>query len=247
MSMKQIHIGNIILNQGMPKIIAPFMPAQTSDIEEQAASFYTTSVDLIEWRADYFTGDIFEAMPLIRQALGKVPLLFTLRTEAQGGHYAGNAYAEICRKALLSSAFQMIDIEYGHERGGQLIAEAKANGVVAVLSWHDFHHIPSKQELEKIYSYALRHGADILKFAFMPASADDIDVVAELLDTLNIEIPLITIGMGECGRISRVIPEILRSSATFASVLGASAPGQIDVHTLKAQLNLSVEERLRSF
>lgn len=91
-------------------------------------------------------------------------------------------------------------------------------------------------------------GADVLKLAVMPNTEDD--VVRLLATTRKLANekemkPLVTMAMGETGKISRVAGELFGSTMTFGCVGQASAPGQIPVETLHTLLDVvheSLEE-----
>ena len=77
-------------------------------------------------------------------------------------------------------------------------------------------------------------GGDILKLAVMPRDRIDVmrlmKVTTEMSQRINR--PLITMSMGDLGKISRISGEITGSVMTFGTAGKASAPGQIALEEL---------------
>jgi len=88
--MKTVQIRNLIIGEGMPKICVPIVGITKEEILADAKSTKDISVDLVEWRADWFE-DIFnfnqvlEVLSQLKTILNEVPLLFTFRTAQEGG------------------------------------------------------------------------------------------------------------------------------------------------------------------
>ena len=75
-------------------------------------------------------------------------------------------------------------------------------------------------------------GAKIIKFAGMPQQQSD--VLRLMTETLRFaekhsDLTLVTMAMGELGKITRVASDSFGSSWTFASVGTTSAPGQLSL------------------
>ena len=78
---------------------------------------------------------------------------------------------------------------------------------------------------------------DIAKVAFMPKDLDDtLKVLAILSHCEN----TIAISMSDLGSYTRVMASKFDSPITFASGTDATAPGQIDIETMKALLNMDL-------
>ena len=89
--MKNVIIKQTVLGQGMPKICAPLVEKDYESLIHQAESFTEQPVDVAEWRADWFDSilepDILDqVLPGLESALKDIPLLFTFRTQREGGH-----------------------------------------------------------------------------------------------------------------------------------------------------------------
>ena len=180
----------------------------------------------------------------LRALLPGKELLFTIRTQRQGGSFPNDAiaYRTYCASALASEGIHYLDLEdtTPAEDSRVLILLAHEKGVHVIASYHDFEKTPAVEEiLEKLR--ALRAmGADILKTASMPTKTSD--VAALLLATARFreedaaKHALITMSMGEIGRISRLVGGAFGSMLTFATVGECSAPGQMPIEAVRAAM-----------
>ena len=89
---KTVQVRDLVIGDGRPKICIPVMGSTTETLKEAAGHAMKKHPDLIEWRADYFA-DIEneevrrQAFDELREILGEVPLLFTIRTRREGGAF----------------------------------------------------------------------------------------------------------------------------------------------------------------
>ena len=80
-------------------------------------------------------------------------------------------------------------------------------------------------------------GADLPKYAVMPRTPGDVLALLAATWEASSEIgPVITMSMGELGKITRAEGGVFGSCLTFGAGLNASAPGQIDAENLRAIL-----------
>ena len=180
----------------------------------------------------------------LRELLPGKSLLFTIRTQRQGGSFPNDAtaYRRFCTLALASARLDYLDLEdtTPAEDSRALMTLAHEMGVRVIASYHDFEKTPAVEEiLEKLR--ALRAtGADILKAAYMPTKTSDVATL--LLATARFREedaathPLITMSMGEIGQISRLVGGAFGSMLTFATVGESSAPGQMPIEAVRAAL-----------
>ena len=85
-----VQVKSVQVGVGMPKICVPIVEKSQEQILEKAQEILQESVDLIEWRADFFdeSDDLHrtaQTAGLLQSILGKIPLLFTFRTAREGG------------------------------------------------------------------------------------------------------------------------------------------------------------------
>ena len=78
-------------------------------------------------------------------------------------------------------------------------------------------------------------GADVPKLACMPHSASDVLTLLTATAEMNKEIanPLITMAMGDIGKVTRVAGQVFGSSLSFGAVGQTSAPGQLSIEDLR--------------
>jgi 3-dehydroquinate dehydratase I len=249
-NMNTVKVKNVILGDGIPKICVPIVAKTKKEIVEEALSFRSLHVDVVEWRVDWFEDvfDIEKVKDVLKDlvpALNNIPLLFTFRTSKEGGEKAINSevYAELNKAVAATGLVDLIDVEAftGDDVVKDIIESAHASGVKVVASNHDFGKTPSKDDI----IYRLRKmqdlGADIPKIAVMPKSKLD---VLELLEATVImseryaDRPIITMSMSGTGVVSRMAGEVFGSALTFGAAKKASAPGQIGVEDLYGVLQL---------
>ena len=224
-----------MIGEGMPKICVPVMGGTENEIIRRAKEAVAKGPDLVEWRADFFSGirnekNVCTVLKKVRNCLGETPLLFTVRTEREGGALAvsADAYDGILTGAAGSGQVDLVDVEVMHDavHAAGLIESLHKKGVTVIGSNHHFHDTPDSAEMRNTLSDMDRAGADILKLA----------VTEEY--RRHTARPLITMYMGRLGAVSRLAGELVGSSVTFGSVTEASAPGQIDMADMKKILML---------
>lgn len=248
--MNTIKVREIEIGAGAPKIIVPIVGVTKEDILNEAKTFDSIPVDVVEWRVDWFE-HVFEfdkvedVLKELRAVLGNIPLLMTFRTKKEGGEKAidPNAYAELNLRAAKTGYVDFIDVEIftGDDVVKEIIDGAHAAGVKVIASNHDFFQTPAKSDI----IYRLRKmqdmGADIPKIAVMPQSKRDVLTLlaaTEEMVTDYADRPIITMSMAGTGVISRLCGEVFGSSMTFGAAKKASAPGQMGVNDLNTVLDL---------
>lgn len=125
-----------------------------------------------------------------------------------------------------------IEIEAETEFRKEIIAKARQSGCQVIISYHNYEKTPMRTELKQRVKSCFDAGADITKIACQVHSSSD---NARLLGLLEEERPLVVTGMGEKGKVCRLLAPLLGSPFTYASPEAGkeTAPGQIDVHTLR--------------
>ena len=240
-------IGDVLLGPQPVKIIASIMAANTSDLIETALDYQRLagdkSIDILEWRADFFearslTGFLGAALEL-RQAIEK-PVIWTLRSKAEGGHANADAgYLELVAGMAASGLVDAVDMELKRGITAEDVKAAQETGTRVIMSYHNFEATPPEAEMNDLFETMNALGADVLKVAVMPRTPED--VLALLSATCaarrSTGKPVISISMGGWGAVSRVTGTLFGSSATFASVERASAPGQFGVETARRLMN----------
>ena len=165
------------------------------------------------------------------------PFLFVNKDKTEGGDFMGTAEERV---AVLKEAFKrgadFVDVSF--ETPTKLIAELvenKGEGKL-IISYHNFKKTPGYAKLKKIVKEAKEKGADIIKVATFAHDINDNVDLLKLLAWGNEEgIELIVLGMGEKGKMSRVVCPLMGSVMYYAPLTEGTetAPGQIPKAELK--------------
>ncbi len=246
--MNVVKIRDMEFGSGVPKICVPLVEKTRFELLRQTYSDLETSMDLIEWRVDWFENveDIDEVCSVahdLRTILHEIPLLATFRTKKEGGEKEiSTEYYVKLNKALIDCGdVDIIDVELytGDDEVKELVAYAHEKGVKVIMSNHDFYQTPNKEEIIHRLCLMQEKGADIPKIAVMPQSKKDVLILLEATNEMHEEhsdTPIITMSMSSKGVISRVCGEVFGSCLTFGACGKASAPGQMVVKDLRNAL-----------
>lgn len=151
------------------------------------------------------------------------------------------ALPEAKRRRLLfaaveaGAAFVDIEIEADPRFRERLTAAARARNCRVILSHHDFRRTPPRAELEAAVDRAFASGADIAKIACRVRERRD---NARLLGLLDLGRPLVVVGMGNKGRLTRIAAPLLGSLFSYATLSEGkeTAEGQMTAVSLERLL-----------
>lgn len=247
--MKNIHIRDIVIGQGKPKICIPIVATDIEEAKVQATEIMTYPVDVVELRADFLDKcfDIEYTIHVIKAIndIISVPLIYTFRTKKEGGEkeVSCDDYVSLIKKVLESGTVDLIDVEMftGDEIVSALTKYAHKCGARVIVSNHEFTKTPIKIDLILRLVKMQTLGADIAKIAVMPKNKMDVltllEATAEAYEEY-MDIPIVTMSMGKYGMISRMTGEVFGSCITFGCVGKPSAPGQIEANRLSTALDI---------
>lgn len=248
--MTTVKVKNITIGEGMPKICVPIVGETVEKIVEEAKYLTTLEADVVEWRVDFFEqvediNQVKEALKKIRKRLPQTPIIFTFRSLREGGQkeISTSYYMELNRIMVQTGQVDMIDVELFNDEKDvkHLIDVAHDHHVYVIISNHDFHKTPNKEEIVARLRKGQELGGDIPKIAVMPKNTADVltllDATREMKEHYA-DRPIITMSMAGKGVISRLAGEIFGSALTFGAAKKASAPGQVAVNELKNTLSL---------
>ena len=185
--------------------------------------------DLFEVRADYVSD--LDLGTLLRARTK--PILFTLRSDAEGGQFPDRD-SRARRRLLLEAVergFDLVDVE---ARAGfdDVVAVKKGRGLV--LSWHDMEGTPD--DLDSIYERMAAEGPDVVKISVTARSVRDLGrLLALAARHAADEAPrLVAIAMGPLGVASRILGGRYNAPFGFASAASGrgTAPGQLTAPVL---------------
>ena len=144
------------------------------------------------------------------------------------------------RKELLKTAIMAgaayVDIEFETNAAFKqdIITVALSKNCDIIVSYHNFANTPSREQLKFIVNQCFEMGAHVAKIACMVLKPED---NASLLSVYESGKRIVSVGMGEEGKISRIAAPFMGAEFTFASATDefATAPGQISytkLHTI---------------
>ena len=141
------------------------------------------------------------------------------------------------------AAYVDIEIEADKDQQEALIAVARKNNCKVIVSYHNFESTPGLKDLYNIIDECYTLGADVAKIATLCHTKAD---SARLLSLYSTDKPLVALGMGKYGKITRIMAPFMGAEFTFASTDEGveTAPGQIGysrmkeiIHYLNNELN----------
>ena len=241
---KIINIGNLELGDNKPeRIIVPITAKTYKDVLVQANRLITEPVDIIEWRLDYLQSNLSDFDTLIGTAidlksiLGETPIIATNRTVKEGGDfdYSGNLYTDTYNQLIQAEIIDAIDVEFSREdiEIAQLRSLTTNGDVTMIMSHHDFEKSPDKNELIFLMSQMAKGNPDIIEVAIAATNRED---VMNLMDATlaadhQIQQPLITLSIGELGKITQLAGKTFGRIATYGPI--ENNPNQLSVSMLK--------------
>ena len=222
------------------------MGKNKAEVLEAAKKAVESKADLIEWRADSLTEGEFdedfhnEILAKMREIIGEMPIIYTFRTLIEGGKEIENEkYKDLILSVANAGITDIIDVEIFSFKlkARDIIDEIHSFTNVKVIgSYHDFEGTPDTAELVYRLSVIDNCNADILKIATMPHKKKDVMriMTATILTyTRPNPKPIISIAMGNMGRVTRLLGGFTGSAITFASIGRSSAPGQMDIEEVR--------------
>lgn len=188
--------------------------------------------DFVELRVDYIEGLKSEDIAAIKEKTTK-RAIFTCRRQDKGGKFTGSEEERLAIiQEALSAGFDHVDIELSAiddlDRT-QVSAETKV-----ICSHHDFTKTPNYKELAEIADQIRASQVDIIKIVTTVKNDADVKNLLKLLTNKAAEEKMIVLGMGEEGKITRIIAPLFGGYLTFASAGDSqTAPGQIGIGELQ--------------
>lgn len=190
-----------------------------------------TGADCAEVRLDYLDKpqDSLDA----RWDRLPLPVIATCRGKERGGQFQGSIEEETrILECAVERGAQFVDIDYRSAK--------RFEGAQVIASFHDFATTPA--DIDTVVDMACAGPGQIAKVATFVNSWTDNRRLLSLLSR-SWPKPLIVVGMGDIGQITRVIGPSHGSFLSYAASANASAPGQL---TLSDMLNVYQFRRLRS-
>lgn len=219
-----MHIGTCPLGN-YPRIA---LVVRDTTAEEGVQQAVAAGVDLLELRIDLFQYVEADHVLDVVRKYRSFPCIATIRHSAEGGEWKGSETERLHLFQTILPLVGAVDIELqSEELLSQMEWQAHESGKTVIASFHDFHNMPPASRLEKMLREAIQKKADIFKVAVCCNTNTDLRVLARFtLD--HADLPLIVIGMGYTGNISRIFFPALGSLLTYTFLGEPSAPGQLN-------------------
>ncbi|KAL2755857.1 hypothetical protein ACRALDRAFT_2104468 [Sodiomyces alcalophilus JCM 7366] len=210
--------------------------------------------DAVELRVDLLQDQdpesVARQIALLRSA-AELPVIFTLRTESQGGRFPDDAHDQALAlyQVALRMGVEFIDLEMTWpEKILQAVADKKHRSRIVAshhdpqgnLSWKNGSWIP-------FYNKALQWG-DVIKLVGVARTMqDNFDLAAFKAEMLaSHSTPIIALNMGAAGKLSRVLNRFL-TPVSHADLPFKAAPGQMSAAEIRQALGLLGDIEARSF
>ncbi|KAF1941023.1 Pentafunctional AroM protein [Clathrospora elynae] len=193
---------------------------------------------------------VIEQLTIIR-TVTTTPVIFTIRTKAQGGKFPDQAYDEALElyRTALRMGCEFVDLEMTMPE--DILREvSEGRGFSEIIASH---HDP-KGELNwsngswmQYYNRALQYGT-VIKLVGVAKSLQDNFALAEFKSWAKIAhpVPLIAINMGEHGKLSRILNSFL-TPVSHPLLPSAAAPGQLSAADIRRGLSLMGEMPIKKF
>lgn len=194
--------------------------------------FKRKGVDFLELRVDALGKIGFKEIEKIKKANKILPVIITVRSKKEGGI---NYLSEKKRKEIFFETIpfvSFVDIELSSNKIlKEVINYAHKYKKRVIVSYHNFKHTPQVLLLKRKIQQAVSYGADIVKIATFINQKEDILTLARLLTEPDKH--LIIMGMGEMGKVTRVIFPLLGSLLTYTFYKSPTASGQLPLEKMK--------------
>ena len=215
------------------KIAIPIFQDNCKDVIQVANDCIDKGADVLEFRLDGLKNhDIGEIRDTIQEI--DFPMIATNRISSEGGSFNGSEEQRINILYQCSDIVDYVDIEL--QTKDEYIELIRNTNAKTIISYHDFEKTPDLNEIMYIVDKEHELG-DIAKVAFMPQNLEDTLTILAVLSHCE---DTIAISMGDLGSYTRVMASKFDSPITFAAGTDVTAPGQIDIETMKALLNMDL-------
>ena len=206
------------------------LPIKARTIKELEATCVPYA-DIIEIWLDQFEELDFQALKKLQKKIKK-PFLYVLKPKSEKGAFKGTEKERIALlKKSLDFGASYIDVGIKTRTSiGDLIATARKKHVKTIISYHNFKKTPSAATLANIYARMRKHKPNVIKFAVKINKSTDIGVLFGMIIRAEKDAqPIITLGMGEKGKITRILAPKLGNYLYYAPLTkeNSTAEGQL--------------------
>ena len=216
----------------MTKVAAVILGRNASEVERQSRIALAKGADLVELRFDEIADLGTETIRHLAKVVGEHAIA-TVRSHGQGGaQRRGRAPRSALMKEICGHRFAYVDLELEADEAelDDLARVAHHHGAKVIVS----HHFAEATDVHRASEVLEACGArgDIAKVATPIA---DFGTAIQLIDLAraraNRPPPIVLIGTGTMGMVTRALTDALREEIQYASWGSAAAPGQLPLAT----------------
>ncbi|KAF2718289.1 AROM pentafunctional protein, ARO1 [Polychaeton citri CBS 116435] len=223
----------------------------------------TVGADVIELRADLLVDEksgglpssefLVEQIALLR-ASTTLPLLFTIRTQAQGGNFPDDnseLALELYRIALRMGC-DFVDLELTASQIVKDFVLGHRKMVIIIMSHHDTKATLSWANGGRDwvpYYEAAKNNADVVKLVGVAKTSEDNDELKAFRRSMckkNPGLPFIGVNLGEAGKVSRVNNRFM-TPVSHPALPYKAAPGQLTAAKIRKVLGIVGDIEKRNF
>ena len=220
---------------GQANIVIPIVDEYS--LEKISSTENSDQFDIVEVRID-----LLMSIPDLKQKISKIntPVLLTCRHPDEGGNEEFRD--PIKRQSVIAPLIpyaSAIDIEIDQAEPMQkVLTLAKSEGLLIVLSSHNFDTTPDTKHLQDKVNEGYEKEADVVKIA---TTTNDIKDIINLMNLFNLfeSHPLSIMGMGRLGMASRLLAAQCGSVLNYAVLGSANVPGQWELNDFKKALRIA--------
>lgn len=220
------------------KIILSLFGESREEILLNAKELTKTSVEIIEWRLDYYKdfediNKVCELAKILKKILNKKIFLITLRSQSQGGRakYDQIFFKKFVENISNKNFLDIIDVEYSMPKDfkNEILSIIHDKGLPALSSYHDFEKTPDTNFMLEILTNMDTSGFDILKLVTRAVNFEDSLKILNVCNTYRekTQKKLILMAMGDFGKVTRIANLLFGSDYTFSFISENLADGQI--------------------
>ena len=225
----------------------PLFEVGKFDLHKKILNLKSDGIEFYELRIDYMLKlgqnieDIINDINYIKSEFKKYKFISTIRTKNEGGDIklGSEKYYHYIEKLISNSKSDYIDVEFKYYKKYKpafenIISHCNKN---IIISKHVFDKNLSVAKIKKYLKESVTFKGNIVKIAAWTNDIEDfykfILICKECENMLKIaKKDQIYIAMGECGKLLRILPEIVHSKIMFLNAYEKqSILGQVDYKT----------------
>jgi len=194
------------------------------------------SSDKVELRVDSIRSFDVDDIEMLKKN-SPAHSIFTYRHIKEGGLFTGDVKEQrrILKEAFTCN-FDYVDVSLGNSALKELNQKERKK---LLVSYHEYKITPTIEKLKITLDKMRKESPAAIKIATMVNGPKDVFVLADLLKEKKKNEKLIIIGMGEMGKLTRIMFPAMGSYLTYASLEGEKiAPGLMNQKEMESVYNI---------